>query len=137
MSPQGRDSAQAQHRDNNPYTSLVLDPFSVVFTIDPIDILRLSVASIHWEVQHAIALCPIPTSSCVLAFISNNKGMLNSPALQSAFLNKISLSLSRLLVPSPQIFGALFSVCHCLRSRTTPVSNTLLFSLFFYYFFLQ
>jgi hypothetical protein len=41
---------------------------------------------------------------CVLAFIANNKGTFNPPALQSAF-QKISLALTRLFAPSSQIFG--------------------------------
>jgi hypothetical protein len=61
------------------------------------------VTSEHREVQHTTVLryqykndafCPIPTSSCVLAFIANNKGTFNPPALQSAFKRSLSLSLS-------------------------------------------
>jgi hypothetical protein len=84
----------------------VLGSFSVVVTIDPMDVSTLVVASVYREVQHAIALCllyksnalcPIPTSSCVLASIANNKGTLNPPASTVCFLQDLSLALSLVL----------------------------------------
>jgi hypothetical protein len=114
ITSQGRDSAHAQHRDKDPHTPLSLRPFSVVVTTDPTDVSMLVVTSEHREVQHTTVLChlykndafrPIPTWSCVLAFIANNTGTFNPPALQSAF-QKISLALARLFAPSSQIFGA-------------------------------
>jgi hypothetical protein len=63
------------------------------------------VTSEHREVQHTTVLRhlyknntfhPIPTSSYVLAFISNNKGTLNPPVSQSAFFKDLSLSLAHL-----------------------------------------
>jgi hypothetical protein len=84
----------AQHRDNDLHMPPSLRPSSVVVTTDPTDVSMMVVTSEHWEVQHTTVLCylykndafhPIPTLSCVLAFIANNKGTFNPPALQSAF----------------------------------------------------
>jgi hypothetical protein len=48
------------------------------------------------------AFLPIPTLSCVLAFIANNKGTFNTPAFQSLFpFLKISSSLSLSLSLAP------------------------------------
>jgi hypothetical protein len=103
VTSRGRDSAHAQHRDNDPHKPLSLRPSSVVVTTDPTDVLTMVVTSEHREVQHTTVLChlyknnafrPIPTASCVLAFIANNKGTLNPPALQSAFQRSLSFSLS-------------------------------------------
>jgi hypothetical protein len=95
VTSRGRDSALAQHRDNDSHTPPSLRPSSVVVTSDPVDVSTMVVTSEHWEVQHTTVLghlykdntfCPIPTTlSCVLAFIANNKGTLNPPASQSAF----------------------------------------------------
>jgi hypothetical protein len=102
VTSQGRDTTHAQHPDNDLHTPLSLKPSSVVVTTDPTDVSIMVVTSEHREVQHTTVLChlyknnifcPIPTLSCVLAFIANNKGTLNPPASQSAFF-KISLSLS-------------------------------------------
>jgi hypothetical protein len=78
-----------------------LRPSSVVVTTDPADVSTTVVASEHREVQHTTVLChlykndafcPIPTLSCVLAFIANNKGTLNPPAC-SLLLKDLSLAL--------------------------------------------
>jgi putative flippase GtrA len=133
VTSQGRDSALAQHRDNDSHTSPSLRPSSVVVTSDPADISTMVVTSEHREVQHTTVLChlykndafcPIPTSSCVLAFIANNKGTFNPPALQSAF-QKISLSLSLACLFVLRLRSLVFSlvsvvaITHALRQSLT------------------
>jgi hypothetical protein len=109
VTSRGRDSALAQHQDKDLHTPPSLRPSSVVVTSDPADISMMVVTSEHREVQHTTVLRhlyknnafrPIATSSCVLAFIANNKGTLNPPASQSAFTRSLSLSLARSLIHS-------------------------------------
>jgi hypothetical protein len=110
VTSQGRDSARALHRDNDAHTPPSRRPSSVVVTTDPADVSTTVVTPAHREVQHTTVLChlykndafrPIPTASCVLAFIANNKGTLNPPAFAVCFSKiSLSLSLSRLLFRS-------------------------------------
>jgi hypothetical protein len=102
VTSRGRDSTHAQHRDNDSNTPPSPRPSSVMVTTDPADVSTTVVASEHHEVQHTTVLRhlykndafrPIPTLSCVLAFIANNKGTLNPPAC-SLLLKDLSLSLS-------------------------------------------
>jgi hypothetical protein len=86
INSQGRNTACAQHPDNDSHMPLSLRPSSVVATTDQMDVSTMVVTSEHREVQHTTVLChlykndvfhPIPTLNCVLAFIANNK--LNPP----------------------------------------------------------
>jgi hypothetical protein len=74
VTSQGRDSAHAQHRDNDANTPPSLRPSSVVVTTDPTDVSTTVVASEHREVQHTTVLRhlykndasrPIPTPSSI------------------------------------------------------------------------
>jgi hypothetical protein len=140
VTSRGRDPAHAQHRDNDANTPPSLRPYSVVVTIDPTDVSTTVVASEHREVQHTTILRhlyknntfrPIQTLSCVLAFIANNKGTLNTPvcSLLSPRSRPLSLSLllalalARSLSLSPQIFVAQFSCLSSPLPTYTPDPN--------------
>jgi hypothetical protein len=138
VTSRGRDSARAQHRDNDVHMSPSRRPSSVVVTTNPVDVSTTVVTSAHREVQHTTVLRhlyknnafrPIPTSSCVLAFIANNKGTLNPPAFAvRVCFYKISLSLSlarSLICLVSSDLRCQLSVCRRLRPRITPVSNIL------------
>jgi hypothetical protein len=56
VTSRGRDSAHAQHRDNDSNTPPSLRPSSVVVTTDPADVSTMVVASEHQEVQHTTVL---------------------------------------------------------------------------------
>jgi hypothetical protein len=136
VTSRGRNSVHAQHQDNDSHTPPFLRPSSVVVTTDPADVSTMVVTSEHREVQHTTVLCylykndafcPIPTSSCVLAFIANNKGTLNPPACSLLFKYiylSLSLSLTYLLLRLRSSVSSLVSVVtavHALRQSLTQL----------------
>jgi hypothetical protein len=63
----------------------------------------LNVIIIKIQMSYNVIFLPIPTLSCVLASIANNKGTFNPPAFQSLFPFLRSLPLSLLLSLAPSL----------------------------------
>jgi hypothetical protein len=62
--------------------------------LQPLNIRRCNMPLFFAFLYKNSAFLPVPTLSCVLAFIANNKGMLKTPAFQSLFLFLRSLPRS-------------------------------------------
>jgi hypothetical protein len=100
--------------------------------LQPLNIGRCNMPLFFTFLYKNSAFLPIPTWSCVLASIVNNKGMLNPPAFQSLFpfLRSLPHSLLLSLAPSLSLLASDLwcpaVVCYCLHLASVELCQSLL-----------